>query len=107
MVLFNLLRIIPSDEALQAAREAGANLTLPLAEALEEVYQKLAPHKAAYKYGLVSLCVEMSRRLGPVKFGCWDEENNTITSVSNCHYVALTIALTTPGSRKGLSVRPQ
>ena len=67
-LLICVIRIRPSSATHQAAVLAGETLTLPWAETMMEVYRKLAPHKAAYENGLVTICVEVCRRLGPVSF---------------------------------------
>ena len=35
---------------------------------MEEIYRLLAPHKNAYVTGIVPMCVELCRMLGPVTF---------------------------------------
>ena len=79
-LLLCVLRIIPSDATKTAAFDAGLNLARPWVETLEEVYLKLAPHTAAYADGLVSMCVEVCRLLGPVDFGCEQREHYGMTS---------------------------
>ena len=66
--LLCLLRIIPTERVFLAVNDAGRNITTRWVDTLQEVYRKLAPHDAAYWEGLMSMCVELARLLGPVAF---------------------------------------
>ena len=68
LLLFTLLRLIPSGDAFDAVRYCGTDLTRQWAGTMEEIYPLLAPHKNAYIDGLVPLCVVLCRLLGPVTF---------------------------------------
>ena len=66
--LFAVLRVMPSSGVDAAIWLGDADLVRPLANALEEVYYKLAPYEVAYVDGLVPMCVELCRLLGRVSF---------------------------------------
>ena len=61
-------RIVPSHKVHFAMMSSGVDWTRHWARALEEVYRRLALHRDAYTDGLVSMCVELCRLMGPVTF---------------------------------------
>ena len=65
-LLLCVLRTLPSAATHGAAEDAGHSLPRPWAETLEEVIKRLSPHRAAYSDGLIPMCVELCRLLGPV-----------------------------------------
>ena len=68
-LLLCLLRIVPSGETAYAVRAAGLTIANSWAVTMEEFYRRLAPHKEAYVCGLMPMCVELCRLVGPVCFG--------------------------------------
>ena len=65
-LLFCCLRAVPSHAAEETLRGVGTDLILPWVELLTVVYRKLAPFQEAYSQGLMSICLELARMLGPV-----------------------------------------
>ena len=67
-VLCTLLRLFPSYDTLGVVVRCDTDLGTAFAETVEEMHRLLAPHKAAYVDGMVLMCVELCRMLGPVTF---------------------------------------
>ena len=68
VLLLCLLRCVPSLGVRRAITESQGSMTTPWARTLEAAYAKLVSHRAAYSMGLISICVELGRMLGPVDF---------------------------------------
>ena len=66
VMLLCMLRMVPSWAVLTAVLDAGTSLTGPWVDTVQTIYRKLAPHRAAYADGLVSICIELCCLLGPV-----------------------------------------
>ena len=64
-LLFVLLRFVPDGDSVSYY---DTDLTRRWADTMEEVFRILASHRDAYVTGIVPLCVELCRMLGPVRF---------------------------------------
>ena len=58
---------MPSTGVDFAIQLGDADLVGPWAEVMDDVYRRLSPFKEAYADGLVPMCVELCRLLGPVE----------------------------------------
>ena len=75
VLLFSILRYVPSDAVRDTLLAAGESITVPWAKTLEEIYKKLAPSEAAYRCGLVYMCLQLSALLGDVTLVAEESED--------------------------------
>ena len=69
VILLCLMRVVPSDDLRVAVRALGIEFAKRWAETLQTLFRKLAPHDAAHRSGLVSMCVETARLFGKLLQG--------------------------------------
>ena len=77
-MIFSIWRLIPTDDIRRSSGSNVAECMEPWAKTLETIYQKLMPHEAATADGLVPMCIELCRLLGPVVFECNQGERRII-----------------------------
>ena len=67
-ILLCLLRVVPTEDVYGATLCLRHEFTAQWTNTIHELFRKLVSHSAAYRQGLVPMCIEMACRIGPVEF---------------------------------------